>query len=136
MNLDQINIAVKDRFQALRQRLGAACYAKQDSQIEQRGHLKDLRTQATSVLTRVVCARAEASDTTCVMAYAELASTLQAMDVPAVPSAAAGALLAVQVLETPVSTACLSVQFDAMGALAAIGRLEEVQVSLGWFVTN
>ena len=78
----QMHEAVKDRFQVLHRQLGAAGYAKQDPLAEQRGRLKDLHAQATSVLARVRQARAEASDATCVMAYAELVGSLQAMAFP------------------------------------------------------
>jgi sugar lactone lactonase YvrE len=132
--LDQINVAVKDRFQALHQQLGAASCAKQDSLVKQRGHLKDLRTQATSVLTRVRSARAEASDTTCVMAYAELVSSLETMSTLA--SGDAVGETAADVVEAPVSMSSLRVTLDTTGVLAAIGRLGQVQVRPGWFVTS
>ena len=111
----------------LHRQLGAAGYAKQDPLSEQRGRLKDLRAQSTSVLTRARSARAEASDATCVMAYAELVGSLEAMDIPALPIAAEGAA-SVEVLEAPVSTSSLRVSLDTTGVLSAIGRLGTVQV--------
>ncbi len=110
----------------LHRQLGAAGYAKQDPLSEQRGRLKDLRAQSTSVLTRARSARAEASDATCVMAYAELVGSLEAMDIPASGDAAGAAV--VEVLEAPVSTSSLRVALDTTGVLAAIGSLGVVQV--------
>ena len=113
----------------LHRQLGAAGYAKQDPLSEQRGRLKDLRAQATSVLTRARSARAEASDATCVMVYAELVGSLKSLNVP-LSSAVAGAVAAaVTVLEAPVATSSLHVAFDTTGVLSAIGRLGTVQVS-------
>jgi hypothetical protein len=123
----QIHAAVTNRFQVLHRQLGAAGYAKQDPLSEQRGRLKDLRAQSTSVLTRARSARAEASDASCVMAFAELVGSLEALDMPALPIAAAGAA-AVEVLEVPVSTSSLRVALDPTGVLAAIGSLGVVQV--------
>ena len=127
MLVDQLQKALKDRFQVLHRQLGAAGYAKQDPLSEQRGRLKDLRTQATSMLTRARSVRAEASDATCVMAYAEMVDSLEAMNVPALPIAVAEAA-AVAVLEAPVSTSSLRVALDTTGVLAAIGSLGVVQV--------
>ncbi len=123
--VEQLHKALKDRFQVLHKQLGAAGYAKQDPLSEQRGRLKDLRAHSTSLLTRARSARAEASDATCVMAYAELISSLKAMDIPALPIAAA---VVAEVLEAPVSTSSLHVSLDTTGVLAAIGRLGVVQV--------
>ena len=116
-------MAVTNRFQVLHRQLGAAGYAKQDPLSEQRGRLKDLRAQATSVLTRARSARAEASDATCVMAYAELLGSLQSINVPVLSLAAA-----VAVLEAPVSMSSLRVGLDTTGVLAAIGSLGTVEV--------
>jgi hypothetical protein len=127
MLVEQLHKALTDRFQVLHKQLGAAGYAKQGPLSEQRGRLKDLRAQSTSVLMRARSARAEASDATCMMAYAELMSSLEAMDIPALPIAAA-VVADVQVLEVPVSTSSLHVMLDAPGVLAAIGRLGVVQV--------
>jgi hypothetical protein len=124
---DQIHVAVANRFQVLHRQLGAAGYAKQDPLSEQRGRLKDLRAQSTSVLTRARSARAEVSDATCVVAHAELMSSLEAMDIPALPIAAEGAA-SVEVLEAPVSTSSLRVALNTASVLAAIGSLGEVQV--------
>ena len=123
----QIIKAVKDRFQALHKELGAAGYAKQEPLVDQRGRLKDLRTRNTSVLTRVRAARAEASDAACVMAYTELVGDLRSSRVPALP-VAAGAALAVEPFEVPVSTAVLSVSLETTGVFAAISSLGAVQV--------
>ncbi len=127
MLVKQLHKALTDRFQVLHRQLGAAGYAKQGPLSEQRGRLKDLRAQSTSLLMRARSARAEASDATCVMAYAELMSSLEAMDIPASPIAAAGAA-AVEVLEAPVSTSSLRVALDTTGVLAAIGSFGVVQV--------
>jgi hypothetical protein len=110
----------------LHRQLGAAGYAKQDPLSEQRGRLKDLRVQSTSVLTRARSTRAEASDATCVLAYAELVSSLEAMNMPASGDAVGAAALAV--LEAPVSSSSLRVALDPVGVLAAIGSLGVVQV--------
>ncbi len=125
--LFQIHTAVTNRFQVLHRQLGAAGYAKQDPLSEQRGRLKDLRAQSTSVLTRARSARSEASDASCVIAHAELVSSLKAMDIPALPISAQGAA-SVAVLEAPVSTSSLRVALDTTGVLAAIGSLGVVQV--------
>ncbi len=124
--VEQLQKALKDRFQVLHRQLGAAGYAKQDPLSEQRGRLKDLRVQSTSVLTRALSARAEASDATCVMAYAELVGNLEGMNMPASGNAVGPA--AVEVLEAPASTSSLRVAMDTTGVLAAIGSLGVVQV--------
>ena len=125
--VEQLHKALKDRFQVLHKQLGAAGYAKQDPLSEQRGRLKDLRVQSTSLLTRARSARGEVSDATCVMAYAELISSLEAMDIPA--SGVAEGVAAVEVLEAPASTSSLRVALDPTSVLAAIGSLGVVQVS-------
>ncbi len=113
----------------LHKQLGAAGYAKQEPLVDQRGRMKDLRTQATSMLARVRAVRAEASDTACVIAYTELVGDLRSLALPALPVAVGGSALAVEPLEAPVSTAAdLSVSLDATGVLAAIGSLGAVQV--------
>jgi hypothetical protein len=119
----QVLAAGKDRFQLLHKQLGAAGYAKQDPLSGQRGRLKNLRAKATSVLTRARSAWAEASDATCVMAYAELLGSLQSINVPVLSLAAA-----VAVLEAPVSMSSLRVGLDTTGVLAAIGSLGTVEV--------
>jgi hypothetical protein len=124
--VEQLHKTLKDRFQVLHRQLGAAGYAKQDPLSEQRGRLKDLRAQSTSVLTRARSARAEASDATCVMAYAELMSCLEAMDIPT--SGVAVGEKSVAVSEAPVSTSSLRVAMDPTGVLATIGSLGVVQV--------
>ncbi len=78
-------------------------------------------------MTRALSARAEASDATCVMAYAELVSSLEAMDIPASGNAVGAA--AVAVLEAPASTSSLRVAMDTTGVLAAIGSLGVVRVN-------
>ncbi len=123
----QIIKAVKDRFQALHKQLGAAGYAKQEPLVDQRGRLKDLRARNTSVLARVRAVQAEASDAACVTAYTELVGDLRSLQVPSFPGAA-GAALAVEALEAPVSTAALSVALDFTGVLAEISSLGAVQV--------
>ena len=126
---DQLHTALKDRFQVLHKQLGAAGYAKQEPLVDQRGRMKDLRTQATTMLGRVRAVRAEASDTACVMAYTELIGDLRSLALPALPVAVGVSAFAVEPLEAPVSTAAdLSVLLDAAGVLAAIGSLGAVQV--------
>ncbi len=110
----------------LHRQLGAAGYAKQDPLSEQRGRLKDLRAQSTSVLTRARSARAEGSDATCVLAYAELLGSLEAMNIPKSGNVVGVAVL--EVLEAPVSTSSLRVMLDPKGVLAAISSLGVVQV--------
>jgi hypothetical protein len=131
LTLDQIIAAVKDRFQVLHKQLGAAGFAKQDLLVEQRGRMKDLHTLSTSMLARVRAVRAEASDTACVTAYTELMVDLRSMAVPALPLSADGAAVAAVALESPVSTADLSVSLDATSVLAAIGSLGAVHVRRG-----
>ncbi len=126
---DQLQNALKDRFQVLHKQLGSAGFAKQDALSGQLGQLKDLHTQATAALTRARRTRVEAFDSTCVMMYAELVGTLKAMDVPAIPSAAAGA--EVEVLGAPVSTASLRVSLDTSHALATINAMGAIQVHYG-----
>ncbi len=119
----------------LHKQLGAAGFAKQDLLVEQRGRMKDLRTLSTSMLARVRQIRGEVSDTAFVTAYTELISDLRSMAVPAMPVAAGGAVLAVEVLEAPVSTAAdLSVSLDATSVLAAIGSMGAVHVRRGMLV--
>ncbi len=126
---DQLQKGLKDRFQVLHNQLGSAGFAKQDALAGQLGQLKDLHTQATAALTRARSARVEAFDATCVMMYAELVGTLKAMDVPAMPSAAAGA--EVEVLQAPVSTASLRMSLDKSHVLATINAMGAIQVHCG-----
>ena len=61
------------------------------------------------------------------MLYAELVSSLEAMDMPEFDNAV-GAASAVAVLEAPVSTSSLRVAIDTAGVLAAIDSLGVVEV--------
>ncbi len=120
----QIVAAVHARFQALHKELGAVGFAKQVPLAEQRGRLRDLRTQAAAMLRKFRAVRGEASDTACMLGYAELAGSMQAMSVPALTDSATR-------LEHPVSSAVLkvtSLNFEAV--LRAVQNIGALRVRL------